>query len=290
MSEYGAQNMVSPLTRVMMHAPGPDMANADPAIWHYGSALDGDLLTRQHAAFTKIVEASGAKVEWLPQGHEGLADRVFTHDPSLVTEKGAIVLNMGKPLRKDERKAHLDYYAQAGIPVLGEVTAPGTAEAGDCLWLDEQTLAVGRGFRTNQAGIDQLSALLAPLGVSVLAFDLPVYKGEQACLHLMSIISLLAENLALIYEPLMPASFYQLLGERGVQMLAAPEAEFEASHGLNLNVLALSPRRGVMISGFPGTKALMESAGCQIETFDGAELCIKCEGGPTCLTRPVQRT
>lgn len=289
MSEYGAQNMVTPLTRVMMHRPGADMANADPAVWNYGGSLDASTLGAQHDALTKIVEAAGAKVDWLPRERDGLADAVFTHDPSLVTRQGAILLNMGKPLRKDERHCHSAYYAQAQIPLLGEVTSPGTAEAGDCLWLDESTLAVGRGFRTNQAGIDQLSALLTPLGVDVLAFDLPVYKGEQACLHLMSIISLLAQDLALIYQPLMPASFYQLLRDRGIELLAAPEAEFEASHGLNLNVLALAPRHGVMISGFPGTQALMEAAGCRIETFDGAELCIKCEGGPTCLTRPVLR-
>ena len=289
MSEYGAQNMVTALERVMMHRPGAAMANADPAVWNYGSALNGETLAQQHAAFAEIVEASGAEIEWLPDNQDGLADAVFTHDPSLVTAKGAILLNMGKPLRKAERGAHAAYYDQAQVPVLGEVTAPGTAEAGDCLWLDENTLAVGRGFRTNQAGIDQLTNLLSPLGVDVLAYDLPVYKGAQACLHLMSIISLLAEDLALVYEPLMPASFYQLLQERGVELLAAPSEEFEASHGLNLNVLALSPRHGVMISGFPRTQALMEEAGCRIQTFDGAELCIKCEGGPTCLTRPVRR-
>lgn len=289
MSEFGAQNMVTPLARVMMHRPGEAMANADPAVWNYGSALNAETLAQQHEALASIVEAAGAQIEWLPQEQDGLADAVFTHDPSLVTKHGAILLNMGKPLRQAERVAHSAYYTQAQVPVLGEVTAPGTAEAGDCLWLDDATLAVGRGFRTNQAGIDQLSALLEPLGVSVLAFDLPVYKGEQACLHLMSIISLLAEDLALIYQPLMPASFYQLLQERGFELLAAPKEEFEASNGLNLNVLALSPRHGVMISGFPGTQALMESAGCRIETFDGAELCIKCEGGPTCLTRPVLR-
>ncbi|NNF80946.1 MAG: amidinotransferase [Rhizobiales bacterium] len=289
MSEYGAQNMVTPLTRVMMHRPGADMANADPAVWNYGGSLDATTLGQQHDALTKIVESAGAQVEWLPQERGGLADAVFTHDPSLVTKQGAILLNMGKPLRQAERICHSAYYTQANVPLLGEVTSPGTAEAGDCLWLDDATLAVGRGFRTNQAGIDQLSALLEPLGVSVMAFDLPVYKGEHACLHLMSIISLLAEDLALIYQPLMPASFYQLLQERGFELLAAPEGEFEASNGLNLNVLALAPRHGVMISGFPGTQSLMEAAGCRIETFDGAELCIKCEGGPTCLTRPVLR-
>ena len=126
MSEYGAQNMVSPLTRVMMHRPGADMANADPAKWNYGGSLDAATLGRQHDALTKIVEAAGAKVEWLPQEREGLADAVFTHDPSLVTKNGAILLNMGKPLRQDERICHSAYYSEAQVPLLGEVTSPGT--------------------------------------------------------------------------------------------------------------------------------------------------------------------
>ncbi len=290
MSNYGAQNMTAPLTRVMMHRPGDAMASADPAVWHYGGELNGALLEQQHAAFTSLVEQSGATVEWLPSPNSELADATFTHDPSLVTAEGAILLNMGKPLRKGETAAHRGYYANANVPILGELEAPGTAEAGDCLWLDEKTLAVGRGFRTNQAGIDQLQDILTPLNVDVLAFDLPMYTGKDACLHLMSIISLLDQDMALIHEPLFPVGLYQLLESRGVQLLAAPEGEFIASNGLNLNVLALSPRHSVMISGFPKTQALMEQAGCQIDTFDGSELCVKCEGGPTCLTRPVHRS
>ncbi len=289
MSEFGAQCMVSPLTRVMMHRPGAEMANADPAVWHYGDHLDRTALDGQHAALAAILEQAGARIEWLPEPDGGLADAAFTHDPSLVTKEGAILFNMGKPLRRGEAEAHRGYYEAAGVPVLGAVEAPGMVEGGDCVWLDGETLIAGRGFRTNQAGIDQLERLLAPLGISGLAFDLPVYSGADACLHLMSIISLLDHDLALIHKPLFPVSLYQLLAERGVVMLPAPEHEFSSSSGLNLNVLALAPRHGVMISGFEETRTLMEDAGCRIETFDGNELCIKCEGGPTCLTRPVLR-
>ncbi|MEM7426699.1 MAG: arginine deiminase family protein [Pseudomonadota bacterium] len=289
MNSYGAQDMVSALARVMMHEPGAAMANADPDVWHYAGELDGDLLVRQHRAFAGIVESSGAEIEWLSPSADGLADAVFTHDPSLVTDEGAILLHMGKPLRRGETQAHRDYYERADVPVLGIIEAPGMVEAGDCLWLNSRTLAVGRGFRTNDAGIGQLRHLLAPLEVDVLCFDLPMYTGPDACLHLMSIISLLDHDLALIYEPLFPVGLFQVLQDLGVRMVAAPVEEFEASNGLNLNVLALAPRHGVMIAGYPGTEAALTSAGCRIETFDGAELCVKCEGGPTCLTRPVLR-
>ncbi len=289
MNDYGAQDMVSPLSRVMMHEPGEAMANADPAEWHYASALNGELLVRQHRALAQIVENAGAAIEWLSPSDSGLADGVFTHDPSLVTDEGAILLHMGKPMRRGETEAHKHYYERAGVPVLGTVTPPGMVEAGDCLWLDGQTLAVGRGFRTNSEGIEQLRALLAPVGVNVLTYDLPMYTGPDACLHLMSIISLLDRDLALIYEPLFPVGLFQTLEDRGFQMVGAPVDEFEASNGLNLNVLALSPRHGVMISGFPKTERALTEAGCKIETFEGDELCVKCEGGPTCLTRPILR-
>ena len=184
---------------------------------------------------------------------------------------------------------HERLYDKLGIPILGRIESPGTVECGDCVWLGQHSLIVGRGFRTNQTGIEQLKALLEPTGVAVHVFDLPVYSGEAACLHLMSLISMLDHDLALVYRPLLPVAFYRMLQEQGVQLIEAPQEEFEASGTLSLNVLALKPRHGIMVDGFPLTKSAMEAAGCTIETFNGDSLCIKCEGGPTCLTRPLQR-
>jgi N-dimethylarginine dimethylaminohydrolase len=220
---------------------------------------------------------------------DGLADSMFTHDPSLVTDQGAIILRMGKSLRVAEGKLHEDAYRAAGVPILGRITAPGTVEGGDCVWVDAKTLAIGRGVRSNQAGIEQMQDILAPLGVTVLGFDLPLWQGEEACLHLMSVISPLADDLALVHAPLLPAAFYLMLKERGIRMIVAPAEEFAASNGLNLNVLPTSPMNVIMVEGFPLTKAAMEEAGCVVETFEADALCIACEGGPTCLTRPVLR-
>jgi dimethylargininase len=206
-----------------------------------------------------------------------------------MTDRGAVILRMGKTLRVPEGALHEEAYRKAGVPILGRIEAPGTVEGGDCVWVDKVTLAVGRGIRSNQSGIDQLSAILAPLGVTVLGFDLPLWQGEEACLHLMSVISPLADDLALVHAPLLPASFYLLLKERGIRLIVAPAEEFAASNGLNLNVLPLSPKRVIMVEGFPLTKAAMEKEGCVVETFPADALCIACEGGPTCLTRPVLR-
>ena len=287
--EFGAQSMVAPLARVIMRKPGRSMAAADPVLWHYAGRLDGATLEQQHKALTAIVAQTGAEVIWLDEPLDELSDAVFTHDPSLVTNGGAILLAMGKPLRRGETAAHGRLYQTLGVPILGRVEAPGTVEGGDCLWLDERTLIVGRGFRTNQSGIEQLGALLAPLGVTLLAFDLPVSQGEAACLHLMSLISPLDHDLALVHAPLLPVAFYRLLRDRGVTLVEAPAAEYHASNTLSINVLALAPRHGVMLDGLPETAAALRDAGCRIETFPGDELCMKAEGGPTCLTRPVLR-
>jgi N-dimethylarginine dimethylaminohydrolase len=289
MNAYGSQDMSSDLARVLMRRPAGSLTSADPAVWHYGPTFDGEKAIRQYGAFARLVEQSGAVIDWIEDRGDGLADSMFTHDPSLMTDRGAVILRMGKALRVPEAALHEAAYVKAGIPILGRIEAPGTVEGGDCVWIDAATLAVGRGIRSNQAGIEQLQSILAPLGVTVLGFDLPLWQGEEACLHLMSVISPLAADLALVHAPLLPASFYLLLKERGIRMIVAPAEEFAASNGLNLNVLPTSPKRVIMVEGFPLTKAAMEAAGCTVETFEADALCIACEGGPTCLTRPVLR-
>lgn len=286
---FGSQEMSGKLRRVLMRRPGPSLAGANAAEWHYGPTFDGEKAVRQYQAFADLVSASGAEILWLEDDGDGLADAMFTHDPSLMTAHGAILLRMGKPLRISETDLHERAYRDAGIPILGRVTAPGSVEGGDCVWVDEKTLAIGRGVRSNQAGIDQVAEMLRPHGVDVLGFDLPLWQGEEACLHLMSVISPLKRDLALVHAPLLPANFYFLLKEKGIRLVVAPEAEFTASSGLNLNVLPTAPGEVIMIEGFPGTKAAMEAAGCTVSTFAADALCIACEGGPTCLTRPILR-
>lgn len=289
MNAFGCQAMATPLLRVLMRRPGESLRQAKAEVWHYGKSFDAEKAIAQHRQFADLVAASGSEILWLDDDGDGLADAMFTHDPSLMTDRGAVILRMGKPLRADEPALHEKLYRKAGIPILGRIEAPGTVEGGDCVFVDAGTLAVGRGVRTNQSGIDQLSALLAPIGITVLAYDLPLWQGEEACLHLMSVISPLTQTMALVHAPLMPAAFYMLLRERGYTLIHAPEAEFSASNGLNLNVLPTAPGNVIMVDGFPGTKAVMEAHGCRVETFDADALCIACEGGPTCLTRPILR-
>ncbi len=286
---FGSENRAHPLARVIMRAPGPAMAGADPAQWHYGPGFDPVQAQVQHAALADIVAASGAEVHWIDSEDDGLSDAVFVQDPSFVTSAGAVLLNMGKALRRRESALHEVAYKRLGVPVIGQLSGAARAEAGDMFWIDPQTLAVGRGARTNQAGIAALTDILHRYGISVRAYDLPWWTGPEACLHLMSLISPIAPQAALIHAPLIPFALKQDLTDRGWTLIHAPEAEFHASNGLSLNVLMLRPFDVVMIDGFPGTVAALEAAGCRVQTFDGDALCIACEGGPTCLTRPVLR-
>lgn len=288
-AEYGSPSMAAPLRRVIMRRPGASLLAADPAVWHYGAGFDGAKAIAEYEAFAAMVVEAGAEILWIADDGDGLADAMFTHDPSLVTNAGAVLLSMGKPLRRAEVALHEAAYAAAGVPILGRIEAPGTVEGGDCVWLDAATLVVGRGVRSNEAGILQLRDFLLPHGIAVLWFDLPLWQGEAACLHLMSVISPLADDLALVHSPLLPAAFYQLLKARGITLVEGDPGEFAASAGLSLNVLPTAPRDVLMVAGFPKTAAAMQAAGCRVRTFEAGALCIPCEGGPTCLTRPVWR-
>jgi dimethylargininase len=286
---WGVSSMAGKLERVAMRRPGA-ILTADSTKWHYGKELDAEALERQYQSFVDAVVASGAEIHFMPDSDDGLADSVFTYDPSFMVPGGAVVMRPGKDLRVAEASLHANFYTSQQIPILGTIEAPGKIEGGDCFWLDETTIAVGRGFRTNSDGIEQFAAIVGPLGVKLAVFDLPYHLGPEACLHLMSVVSPLDVDLALVHPPLMPTALYELMLEMGYTLLEAPASEFNASLGLNLNVLATSPRKVIAVEGFDGTVQLMRDARCEVTTFNADELCIPCEGGPTCLTRPLLRS
>ena len=287
--EFGVASMVAPLRRVAMRRPGRATYEADPAVWHYAGPLDAGRMKRQYDRFAACVSDSGALIEWIPERDDGLADSVFVFDPSFMTPRGAILLRPGKSLRRPEVALHEALHQRLDVPIIGSIEPPGIAEGGDLLWLDENTLAAGRTFRTNQAGIDQLRDLLSPVGVRVHGFDLPVWKGSTACLHLLSVVSPLDRDLALVYPRLLPVALLDLMRTLAIRCLEAGDDEFDASGGMSLNVLATAPRRCIAVDGFPKTLRLMRDAGCEVTCFDADALCIPCEGGPTCMTLPIRR-
>ena len=241
---------------------------------------------QEYESFEKILQDNGAELLYFPQNVSVNMDSIYCRDAAIATDKGMIICNMGKAGRINEPKAEKEAFEANGIAVLGEIIAPGTVEGGDVAWLDEHTLAVGHTYRTNEEGIKQLTALLKPLGVTVITVSLPHYKGPSDVFHLMSVLSPIDTNLAVVYSPLIPIVFRNLLLAKGYQLVEVPDEEFES---MGCNVLALAPRKCLMVEGNPKTKAGLIAAGCEVIEYKGNDISVKGGGGPTCLTRPVSR-
>ncbi len=286
MKTYGSQSMVDELKRVLVRRPDAAFGDADPAHWHYTSRPDLNGARAEHEALVSTLRNCGCEVVFHDAPLPEHADAIFTHDPVIVTDAGAIVLRMGKPQRRGEEAAIAATLEDLGVPILATLEDEATAEGGDLMWLDHETLAVGRGYRTNAEGLRQLTAALRPLGAKTIEVQLPHAGGPAACLHLMSLISMIDHDLAVVYLPLLPVPFVELLGDRGIEIVEVPESEYPT---MGPNVLALAPRRCLVLEGNPGTRARLEAAGCEVLTYRGRELSLKAEGGATCLTRPILR-
>jgi len=283
--------MVGALQRVLVCSPRTAGWNQPEraARWHdlgFHHAPDFAAAHSQHEALCRELETAGAEVIETPPAPDVSLDAVYAHDASLATDFGLIVMRPGKANRVGEGRNHGSFCTHLGIPTLAKIVAPGTTEAGDILWLDSKTLLIGHGYRTNSAGIEQMRALLAPKGVDVLSAPLPYGPGPSACLHLMSLISLLDEQTALVDLPWLAVESVELLKSRGYQFIPIDDSERDT---LACNVLALGGKRLLAIEENRKTNDRLRHAGFDVRTFPGTEICTNGSGGPTCLTRPLLR-
>lgn len=273
--------MTAPLRRVLVRPP----QTADLPSWRdlgWRGEPDPVQLAAEHEALCTILADAGADVV-SADGDAGNLDAIYTFDPVLVTDDGALLLRPGKPQRRDEPAALVPALEAAEVPIRGRLAGVELAEGGDTLWLDHRTLLVGRSYRTNDAGIEALRGALH--GVDVVAFDLPHLRGPAEVLHLLSVLSPLDDDLVVAYPPLMPARLVELLHDRGISVVEVPDEEFET---MGPNVLALAPRVALALDGNDETRRRMERAGVEVLVYRGRELS-KGDGGPTCLTRPLLR-
>ena len=278
---FGCANMTLPLRRVLCREP----VASDLASWReYGWRAEPDPagIAREHEALCELLSGAGAEVVLADSRVEGDPDAIYAYDPALIADDGAVLLRPGKPGRRSEPEAIAAVLERSGVPVAGRVSGPAFAEGGDVIRLDERTLLVGLGYRTNQAGAAALAELT---GLDVTTFDLPHWHGAGEVMHLLSLLSPLADDLVVAYTPLLPTRLAQLLAERGTEVVAVPDEEFDS---LGANVLALAPRVALAVDGNPRTRERMERAGVEVVTYRGEELS-KGDGGPTCLTRPLLR-
>jgi N-dimethylarginine dimethylaminohydrolase len=284
---YGGQSMTAPLRRVMVKRPDDAFAVTDPSAWNYSAKPDLMNARKEHDAFVTIIKNAGVEIIYHDLDQPDHADAIYVFDPVLITNEGAIVLKMGKQLRGGEEKVLANRLKALNIPILAQLTGDARAEGGDLLWVTEKTLAVGVGFRTNIEGLRQLSNILAKMGVAVVPVGLPYYKGPNACLHLLSLISILDINLCVIYKPLTSVAFWQFLKDVGFKFIEVSDKEFPT---MAANILVLEPGRAIMLQGNPQTKRQLEKCGIEVLTYQGEDISIKAEGGPTCLTLPLLRS
>jgi N-dimethylarginine dimethylaminohydrolase len=273
--------MVVPLRRVLVRRPATtgDFAGAD---WR---TPDPELLDRQHDQFCELLAGLGCDVE-VAAAAEQMVDATYVRDPGMVTRRGAVLFQMVKPARAAEPPLLGTALEAAGVPVVGRLTGQARADGGDIIWLDDRTLLVGRSYRTNVEGVRQLRQIMAAEDVVVGSADMPHDRGPAHVLHLMSVISPVADDLAVVYPPLAPVPVMEELAARGVRIVAVPAAEYET---MACNVLALRPGVVVMLSGNPRTRAALDAAGCEVHVYEGSEISLKGDGGPTCLTAPILR-
>ena len=283
--------MTGELLRVMVCPPGnagwdvPGKA----AAWRelgFQHAPDFAAAQTQHAILCGLLSESGAEVVYLPPGESLTLDAVYAHDASLATDYGLILMNPGKKNRVAEAQAHADFCEGLSIPVFGEIRAPGVTESGDIVWVDSLTLLIGEGYRTNKAGIAQMRTLLSSRNIKVLSAPLPYGPGPSACLHLMSLISMLDERTILVDLPWLAVETVELLKGHGFRLI---EIEYSERDSLACNVLSLGGKRLIALEENVKTNQRMRDAGFKVLTFPGSEICINGAGGPTCLTRPLLR-
>lgn len=288
---YGCQSMTGKIEAILIKRPeeafiSQENLNANWEKFNYFGCPDYEKVIEEYNEFEKFIKENIPDVYYLKQDDRAGLDSIYAHDPLKVTKKGAIYFPMGKELRGREREATREYLESIGIPTLGEIKAPGKMEGGDVLWIDEKTVAIGRGYRTNDEGIRQFKELTKDIIDEYIIVPMPHGDGEDCCLHLMSIISFVDTDKAVVYSKYMPVFFREYLIEKGITLIECGDEEYDY---LGTNVLCVAPGKCITIAGNPEITAKMRDAGIDVTTYEGKELSYRGTGGPTCLTCPLHR-
>jgi arginine deiminase len=288
---YGCQSMTGKIEAILIKRPeeafiSQENLNANWEKFNYFGCPDYEKVIEEYNEFEKFIKENIPDVYYLKQDDRAGLDSIYAHDPLKVTKKGAIYFPMGKELRGREREATREYLESIGIPTLGEIKAPGKMEGGDVLWIDEKTVAIGRGYRTNDEGIRQFKELTKDIIDEYIIVPMPHGDGEDCCLHLMSIISFVDTDKAVVYSKYMPVFFREYLIEKGITLIECGDEEYDY---LGTNVLCVAPGKCITIAGNPEITAKMRDAGIDVTTYEGKDLSYRGTGGPTCLTCPLYR-
>ena len=289
---FNCNNMIDPIKKIILKHPkeafiNQKKINKEFNTLNFTEAPNFNESLNEYESFIKILDSFGIEKYFLKKNDSTSIDSIYTHDPLVITNKGVVLCNMGKVNRISESKAIKQFLIELEIPILGEITPPGKLEGGDIVWINKKTIAVGTGYRTNNEGIKQLKQILSNTVEQVISVPLPHWNGPNDCLHLMSNLSPIDNDLFLVYSRLLPVQFLEQLQKYNIGLIDVPDKEY---YTMGCNVLALSPRKVVMLKGNPITKKKLEAKNVEVFTYIGNEISLKGSGGPTCLTKPFLRT
>ncbi|MEH0019397.1 MAG: arginine deiminase family protein [Desulfobacter sp.] len=288
---YGCQSMTGKIRKILVKRPeaafiSQDHLDREWQRFNYVDVPDYAAVLREYGVFEEVLKAHVDEIIYLPQSDDTGLDSIYTHDSLKITRKGAVYFNTGKTLRQQESFAAQHTLEAAGIPTLGRVNAPGLMEGGDVVWLDQHTVAVGLGYRTNMEGLEQFRQITRDVVDEIIPVPMPHGEGRDECLHLMSVISMIHDGLAVVYSRYMPVVFRELLLDRGIALLEVDDREYAT---LGSNVLALDSGNCMIMDGNPKITRALEQKGVRVHTYPGKNLSFYGTGGPTCLTCPVWR-
>jgi len=291
MVSFGCQSMVNNVKRVLLKHPrdafqSQDKCDKESKKLNYSNSPNFNLAVAQYDSFVKLIESFGVDTYYLPSNKNTTLDSIYVHDPCTVVNDGLIVCNMGKFDRSLEPDFVEKFFQSIDIPVIGKIEGEGTLEGGDIVWINEHTVAIGEGYRSNAEGIRQFKKILGNRAKKVISVPLPHWNGPKDCLHLMSNLSPIDNDLFLVYSKLLPVPFMKYLIESNVKLIEVPDEEY---YSMGCNVLAMAKRRVIMLEGNLITQRKLEAEGVEVKTYNGSEISLKGAGGPTCLTRPLLR-
>ena len=284
--------MVKAVKRILLKHPKDAFINqtkidSESIKLNYASPPDFQIACKQYDSFLKLIYTFNPDVHFMPISEKSSLDSIYTRDSCIITNNGIILCNMGKRARSSEPNEMNEYFSSIGIPIIGRIENPGTLEGGDILWIDDKTIAIGEGYRSNAEGIKQLKNILGNQVSEFISVPLPHWNGSKDCLHLMSNVSPIDDDLFLVYSRLLPVPFREYLLSRKIKLIEVPDEEYNS---MGCNVLAMQKRKVIMVKGNPITQKILENEGVEVFTYDGSEISLKGAGGPTCLTRPIFRS
>lgn len=277
---------IGTLERVLVHEPGPEFSTViDPDAWGWDGLPRQETAASEHAALVAELEDSGVTVHRLDGAREGLAESLFVRDVGFAVEGGLVVGKMVEETRHGEERRLAERALDLGAPVYHTVHGPGGFEAGNMVWIDDETVAIGRSQTTNAEGIRQVRTVLETYDVEVV--EVPIFGSTQSTgqTHLALVFGMVASDLALVYPQAVPPEFLELLHDRGIETVEVPMRE---QRNRATSTIVLEPGRVLLPSGNPRVRTALTDRGIDVVELDVREI-RKTGGGLKGLVLPLSR-